>query len=63
MNKIKNFIKGLGRVIDIIPVKTKISYQIKSDHESLKSDWEKIGNDFYKVIIREKEKKYNPRSH
>lgn len=53
INGIYNVFKGIGS-ITLFPQN---HIEIKSDYESLKSGWEKVGEDFYKVLGEYKKKK------
>ncbi|WP_163652025.1 hypothetical protein [Listeria sp. PSOL-1] len=55
-----NFIIGMGKILDVNYInisKLKKPPQIKSDYESVKSDWEKVGKDI-EYGITEYRKKY-----
>jgi len=44
-NWLKNFLKGMGSVMEIFPSPPKNPFDNISDHERLASDWKQVGND------------------
>jgi hypothetical protein len=44
----KGFLRGIARLIN--PFASRISYPHKTDREALRSDWQKVGDDFRKVF-------------
>jgi hypothetical protein len=57
----KNILIGMGSVLNIFPAPPSNPTANKSDLERLRSDWERVGSDFYQAIRGMENGKHNNR--